>query len=178
MVVLRKLVETYSFFSAMATTTTTTPTVATTAATAATPTVATTAATAATPTVATTAATAATTTSTTATSSATAASAMVTSKSECKSGKTKVANVYHPNSGVTVNVMRPSMWGNPFPIVKSGPLKFRATRAEVIAKYREWIKTKPKLLARLPELKGQVLGCCCAPLPCHADVLAQLADQS
>jgi hypothetical protein len=31
-------------------------------------------------------------------------------------------------------------------------------------------------MAALPELKGRVLGCWCAPLACHGDVLAQLAN--
>ena len=30
------------------------------------------------------------------------------------------------------------------------------------------------LLAALPELQGKVLGCWCAPLPCHGDVLVEL----
>jgi hypothetical protein len=32
------------------------------------------------------------------------------------------------------------------------------------------------LLERLPELRGKVLGCWCAPLPRHGDLLATLAD--
>jgi len=57
-----------------------------------------------------------------------------------------------------------------------------------IAKYRQWIQHQPKLLARLPELRGKVLGCWCAPkggLPgninghiCHGEVLAALADSA
>ena len=31
-------------------------------------------------------------------------------------------------------------------------------------------------MAQLPELKGKVLGCWCAPEGCHGDVLAELAD--
>lgn len=52
------------------------------------------------------------------------------------------------------------------------------TRAEVIAKYRAWILTQQALLAALPGLRGKILGCRCAPLPCHGDVLAELADAS
>lgn len=66
---------------------------------------------------------------------------------------------------------RPSKWGNPFVIGKDG------TRDEVISKYQEWIKTQPDLLAALPELRGKVLGCWCAPQACHCDVLADLANQ-
>jgi len=70
-----------------------------------------------------------------------------------------------------VYIGRPSKWGNPF--VMSNELD----RAEVIRRYEDWIKTQPDLLAALPELRGKVLGCFCAPLACHGDVLARLADE-
>jgi hypothetical protein len=41
----------------------------------------------------------------------------------------------------------------------------------VCDKYAEWLMTQPQLLAKLPELKGKVLGCWCAPKRCHGDVL-------
>jgi hypothetical protein len=50
------------------------------------------------------------------------------------------------------------------------------TRAEVIAKFEEWLMEQPELLAKVVELKGKRLGCWCAPLPCHGDVLARLAE--
>lgn len=49
-------------------------------------------------------------------------------------------------------------------------------REEVIGKYREWLTGRPDLLVQLPTLKGRRLGCWCAPLLCHADVLAEMAD--
>lgn len=67
-----------------------------------------------------------------------------------------------------VYIGRPSKWGNPYVIGKDG------TRAEVIAKYREYILGRPDLLAQLPELQGKVLGCWCDPLPCHGEVLLEL----
>lgn len=70
-----------------------------------------------------------------------------------------------------VYVGRPSVWGNPFRIGPDG------SRAEVIAKYRAWILARPKLVARARvELRGRVLACWCAPAPCHADVLVELAN--
>lgn len=61
---------------------------------------------------------------------------------------------------------------------------FRGENA--IGKYRQWIAHQPKLLARVPELRGKTLGCWCAPqggLPpdingrvCHGQVLAALAE--
>ncbi len=70
--------------------------------------------------------------------------------------------------GCDVFIGRPSKWGNPYIIGLDGD------RAEVIAKYREWITQHPTLDPR--ELRGKVLGCFCAPLPCHGDVLAELAE--
>lgn len=69
-----------------------------------------------------------------------------------------------------IYVGRPSIWGNPFVIGADGD------RQAVIAQYRLWIATQPELLARIPELRGKRLACWCAPLTCHADVLAELAD--
>jgi hypothetical protein len=65
-----------------------------------------------------------------------------------------------------------SPWRNHFEIGKDGD------RAEVIAKYADWLPTQPQLIARLPELRGKVLGCWCAPKPCHGDVLVRLANVS
>lgn len=50
------------------------------------------------------------------------------------------------------------------------------TREEVIAKYEKYLRAQPALMASLPYLRGKVLGCWCAPEPCHGDVLARLAD--
>ena len=50
------------------------------------------------------------------------------------------------------------------------------SREEVLAKYREYLLGRPDLLAMLPALRGRRLGCWCAPLPCHAMVIAELAD--
>lgn len=68
-----------------------------------------------------------------------------------------------------VYIGRPSKWGNPFRIGRDG------TRAQVLAKYRTWIRTQPDLLAALPELRGKILGCWCAPFNlCHGDILVEL----
>ena len=50
------------------------------------------------------------------------------------------------------------------------------SREEVMARYREYLLGRPDLLALLPGLRGRRLGCWCAPLPCHASVIAELAD--
>jgi len=66
----------------------------------------------------------------------------------------------------------PGTWGNPFVIGRDG------NRAEVIAQFRAWLPQQRDLMRRLPELRGKVLGCFCAPAPCHADVLAEMANRS
>jgi Domain of unknown function (DUF4326) len=66
--------------------------------------------------------------------------------------------------------LRASKWANPFRIDRDG------TREEVIAKYERWLRSRPELIAALPELRGRVLGCWCAPEGCHGDVLARLAN--
>jgi hypothetical protein len=50
-------------------------------------------------------------------------------------------------------------------------------REQVIAKYRDYLLARTDLLALLPDLQGKRLGCWCNPLPCHADIIAELADR-
>lgn len=69
-----------------------------------------------------------------------------------------------------VYIGRPSKWGNPF------PLDGEDSRDRVIAQYERWLLTQPELTASIGELRGKVLGCWCAPRPCHGDVLARLAN--
>lgn len=68
------------------------------------------------------------------------------------------------------NLFPESKWHNPFRIGKDG------TRAEVIAKYRLYVLSRPDLMESLHELKDKRLGCWCSPKPCHGDVLADLCD--
>lgn len=83
---------------------------------------------------------------------------------------TKVVNKYQ-DPFFDVYIGRPSVWGNPFVVGRDG------NRKEVLTKYRAWLLTQPELLAKLPELRGKVLGCYCKPKLCHGDVLAELADK-
>lgn len=83
--------------------------------------------------------------------------------------KTTVVNVRDEKCDVRIG--RPSKWGNPFRIGRDGD------RAEVIDKHKQWILTCPTLLTSIQkELKGKKLGCYCYPLPCHGDILAELAN--
>lgn len=45
-----------------------------------------------------------------------------------------------------------------------------------MARYREYLLSRPGLLALLPDLRGRRLGCWCVPELCHARVIAELAD--
>lgn len=90
----------------------------------------------------------------------------------CNMKKIKDCVVHWKKEKYDVYIGRPSKWGNPFQIGRDG------NREQVIEKYHQWILKNPDLLACLPELKGMVLGCWCKPLPCHGDVLIELANKS
>ena len=85
-----------------------------------------------------------------------------------------------------VYVGRPSKWGNPWRIGERHPSNgHRLTREEVIEYYRnniqQMVKTKRNdgsLILNLKELRDKDLVCWCTPLPCHADVLLELANSS
>ncbi len=85
--------------------------------------------------------------------------------------KSKPAVVHCKREPYDVYIGRPGPYGNPFTIGRDG------TREQVIAKYRAWISDQPELQARARrELRGKTLGCWCAPLPCHGDVLLEIAN--
>ncbi len=77
-----------------------------------------------------------------------------------------------PSSAVYVG--RLSKWGNPFKMGIDG------TREEVVALYRNWLVEKGANgnLFDVRELRGKDLVCWCRPLPCHADVLLELANDT
>jgi hypothetical protein len=82
---------------------------------------------------------------------------------------TRVVNCKRERCDVYIG--RPSKWGNPFFITKFYP------REEAIKDYEIDVRRRPELLADLHELKGKTLGCHCAPLPCHGDVLIKLIEE-
>lgn len=76
-----------------------------------------------------------------------------------------------PPVGPYVRIDRGTKWGNPYVVGIDG------TREECIEKYREGLRGSPKFVeAARRELKGKQIACWCAPLPCHGDVLAAVAD--
>src|SRR5215207_2130231 len=65
-----------------------------------------------------------------------------------------------------------SKWRNRFTVKKYG-------REGAIQMYKEYILNEPELLKLIPtEIKDKTLGCWCRPLPCHGDILADLADSN
>lgn len=86
--------------------------------------------------------------------------------------------VHYKKEPCDVYIGRPTIWGNPFSHKEGTLAKFKvATRDEAVEKYREYLLSSPELMARLPELKGKVLGCWCHPQKCHGDVLSELANK-
>jgi hypothetical protein len=69
-----------------------------------------------------------------------------------------------------------SKWGNPFRVPKGYDVV--ADPKNILRRYEEYVRSRPDLMAALPELRGKVLGCWCAPKPCHGDVLLRMAAES
>lgn len=84
----------------------------------------------------------------------------------------KARVVHCKRESYDVYIGRPSKWGNPW---YTG-IPYKTERHTAIAHYRVWVQEQPELMAALPELKGKVLGCWCAPRACHGDVLLELAN--
>jgi len=96
----------------------------------------------------------------------------------------------------TVTVARPSQWGNPFKVgssVRVGVYEFSddlhrvdiRDRAHAVEIYRRWLAGRGDIQeqARVA-LAGRDLACWCPlvdsdgqPVPCHADVLLELANR-
>lgn len=68
-----------------------------------------------------------------------------------------------------------SKWGNPFKVPKGYDV--HADPDRILARYEEHVRSRPDLMAALPELRGKVLGCWCTPKPCHGDVLLRMVSE-
>jgi hypothetical protein len=85
--------------------------------------------------------------------------------------------VHFKRAPFDVYVGRPSPFGNPFSWKETTLAKFTCTKEDCLPRYEAWLLEQPELLARVrSELRGKVLGCWCAPGPCHGDVLARIAN--
>lgn len=83
-----------------------------------------------------------------------------------------------PSTLDTVYIGRGSKWGNPASHIGSRhSVVAMKSRAEALEHYREHLRQHPELVkAAREELQGKFLACYCAPLPCHGDILARVAD--
>lgn len=75
-----------------------------------------------------------------------------------------------------VYIGRPSKWGNPIPVPKGYDRD--TDPEEILGRYELHVRSRPDLMAALPELRGKVLGCWCAPRRCHGDVLVRMAESA
>ena len=81
-----------------------------------------------------------------------------------------------------IYVGRPSKWGNPMTVAELKrlfPLDSQRERNEkAVAWSHRYLFAigNYELLSSVKELKGKDLICWCAPLPCHADVLLEVAN--
>ena len=77
-------------------------------------------------------------------------------------------------------------WGNPFSHNAAWGIKV-ASRAAAVTAYHDWLtgaehrEVEPRrrkwIVANVASLKGMTLGCFCAPLKCHAEVLVHYANR-
>jgi Domain of unknown function (DUF4326) len=90
---------------------------------------------------------------------------------DIKTGATFTVYIGRYHQGSRYGILPRSKWANPFRVGKEA-----VDADDAVAQYRVWLQTQPRLLSDAPMLRGQVLGCWCAPGPCHGDVLAGLAN--
>ncbi len=70
-----------------------------------------------------------------------------------------------------IYVGRPSKWGNPFKVEDHG-------REGAIQRFKDWLLCDPNSpLDDIAALRGFHLVCWCAPEPCHADFLLEIANK-
>jgi hypothetical protein len=78
-----------------------------------------------------------------------------------------------------VYVGRPTKWGNPYKVGKCYSLWLTRkhipfTNEDAVKAYRLHIQGREEEIKQ--ELRGKDLVCWCAPEPCHADVLLEIAN--
>ncbi|MBU2792723.1 DUF4326 domain-containing protein [Acidithiobacillus thiooxidans] len=87
-----------------------------------------------------------------------------------------ILNIQSDDCRQAAYVARPSPLGNPYAIGPDG------SREEVIERYRHWLAARiaerdPVVCTALLGIQpDQPLSCHCAPLPCHATVIAEILD--
>lgn len=79
--------------------------------------------------------------------------------------------VHHRNEPYDILITRDTEWGNPFVIGIDG------TRTECIEKYEDYLLHNEKLLSKIMDLDGKILGCWCKPRTCHGDVIVETIER-
>jgi hypothetical protein len=69
------------------------------------------------------------------------------------------------------SIMRPSLLSNPYIV------GFFGTREQCITEFERYARQSPRILAFIERLDDADLMCCCAPMPCHGDVILRLWDE-
>jgi hypothetical protein len=98
-----------------------------------------------------------------------------------------VVHKMHAPYDVYIGRGHDSIFGNPFTHKENTAAKIVVgSREEAVQAFRDWLagtayqevepERRQAILDAIPTLKGKVLGCWCAPLACHGDVLAELAN--
>ena len=86
---------------------------------------------------------------------------------------------WHKPAGAVV-VARPSRWGNPY-VIGAEHDRRALTREETVELFREALldgRLDVDVRAVQAELRGRDLACWCSlDVPCHADVLVEVANQ-
>jgi hypothetical protein len=86
----------------------------------------------------------------------------------------------HPRPKYDVLIDRRTIFGNPHPIGYCNVCQRVHDRKDCISEYKkDFYKhlTNPEFRDKVLSLKDQVLGCWCAPLPCHGDVIIEYLEQ-
>jgi len=79
-----------------------------------------------------------------------------------------------------IYIGRPSILGNPYSHKPYAHAELVPTREEAIEAFRQYavkrMKNDPEFAEAIWACAGKVLGCWCAPQPCHGEVILELAE--
>jgi hypothetical protein len=100
-----------------------------------------------------------------------------------KLGSVRVVRLRTEDARGAISVARPSALGNPFPLLGGSNA---CNRMRVIKLYREWLTCRlrddPRVIRAMARIVTELraghdvkLACWCAPLPCHAAVVGEVA---
>lgn len=92
----------------------------------------------------------------------------------------RVVNIYAEKYDVYIGRPgrgQPGIFGNPHAIGRCPLCKCTHNRREAIDAFKAYFYARladdPQFQAAVHTLKGKVLGCFCAPKPCHGDVIVR-----